>query len=92
MVLKRKPPAEFEAPQETAVQEPADTAPPESAPWTEEDAAAAGGAATATAAAPAKTVAPAKTTAVVTAPKQGGLVASNSPKVNPNCIKEQKQP
>lgn len=90
MVLKRKAPAEFEAPQEPVGPDtPAATA-PESAPWTEEEAAAAGGASTAAATAPAKTVAPAKTTAMVSAPKQGGLVASNSPKVNPNCIKELK--
>ena len=87
MVLKRKAPAEFEPQQTTAVQEPAakpgaKPPVPDSAPWTEEEAAAI------PAATPA--VAPAKTTAVVTAPKQGGLVASNSPKVNPNCIKELK--
>lgn len=90
MVLKRKAPAEFEAPQEPVGPDtPAATA-PKSEPWTEEEAAAAGGASTATATAPAKTVAPAKTTAMVSAPKQGGLVASNSPKVNPNHVKELK--
>lgn len=90
MVLKRKAPAEFEAPQEPVGPDtPAATA-PESAPWTEEEAAAAGGASTAAATAPAKTVAPAKTAALVTAPKQGGLVASVAPKVNMNHVKDLK--
>ena len=82
MVLKRKAPAEFEAPQETAVQESAATATPDNTPWAEEEAAAAPAAG---AASP-----PAKTAALVTAPKQGGLVASVAPKVNMNHVKDLK--
>lgn len=87
MVLKRKAPAEFEPQQTTAVQEPAaqpgaKPTVPDSAPWTEEEAAAI------PAATPA--VAPAKTAALVTAPKQGHLVAAQVPKVNMNHVKELK--
>ena len=87
MVLKRKAPAEFEPQQTTAVQEPAaqpgaKPPVPDSAPWTEEEAAAAPAATTA--------VAPAKTAALVTAPKQGHLVAAQVPKVNMNHVKELK--
>lgn len=87
MVLKRKAPAEFEPQQTTAVQEPAaqpgaKPPVPDSAPWTEEEAAAI------PAATPA--VAPAKTAALVTAPKQGHLVAAQVPKVNVNHVKELK--